>query len=219
MLTLEFPIISSNLKVGYGIYGTADPYNSALPNNGALNIPGGVYAIPTPSSSGSNLSTVKGYGGYQICKYVLYLAASNPAMVAGPAPVYYTSETFAQVSGEDSDSPVSAATAPSFAAGWLAPNTGSVAGIGVGSAVSATILNNNGNGSWVFIILSGLVPSAYLSAGTTAGLQLSASAAATTAFSVVATAVGTANVNKTIGYTLAAPSSNIGDVMATLPIF
>lgn len=218
MLTLEFPVVSSNLKVGYGIYGTADPYNASLPNNGALNIPGGVYAIPTPSSSGSTLASAKGYGSYTIVKYCLYLAASNPAMVTGPAPVYYTSETFTQVSGMDADAIAGATTAPSMVAGWLPLNTGSVAGVGIGSAVSATILNNNNLGSWVFIILSGFIPSAYLAAGAQGG-QLSASAAATTAFSTTTVAPGSSPINKIIGYVVSTVSSNIGDVYATLPIF
>lgn len=220
-LTNEYAVISSNLKQGYGIYGTADPYNTSLPNNGARNPVGSIAFIPSPSESGqywgsgssaSPLPTTNGYGAGLWCKYVLYKSTTNPAMVAGAAPVFYVDETFTTISGSATDSLGSATVAPSFCAGWLPLNTGSVAGVGVGSLISATILNNGGNGSYVWIILAGFIPSAYLSTGSTAGLQLSAAASAN--WSVVATAVGTANVNKPIGYTLAAPSSNIADVMA-----
>jgi hypothetical protein len=222
-LTNEYPVISSNLKQGYGIFGTADAYNTSLPNNGARNPVGSIAFIPAPSESGqywgsgnstTPLATTHGYGSGLWCKYVLYASTTNPAMQAGPAPVFYVDETFTTVSGSATDSLGSATVAPSFCAGWLPLNTGSVTGVGVGSAISATILNNSGNGSYVWLILAGFIPSAYLSAGTTAGLQLSAAASAN--WSVVATAVGTAAVNKPIGYTLAAPSSNIGDVMACL---
>jgi len=223
-LTNEFAVISSNLKAGYGIYGTADPYDTTKPNNGARNPLGSIAFIPAPSESsqyygsgnlgGTLTGSSNGYGSGLWCKYVLYKSATNPAMVAGAAPVVYIDETFTTVSGSDTDSLGSATIAPSFCAGWLPLNTGSVSGIGVGSLISATILNNGGNGSYVWLILAGFIPSAYLSTGATAGLQLSMAASAN--WSVVATAVGTPAVNKVIGYTMTAPSSNIGDVYACI---
>jgi hypothetical protein len=216
-LANEFPVVSSNLKAGFGVFGTADPFTTGLyPNNGALNPPGSLWLIPSPSQGSIGLPTAGGYGSFLWVKYVLYKSTANPAMVAGPAPVYYTDETFTTVSGQASEATGGATGSPSNAAGWLLPNTGSVAGVGVGSAISAAILNNGGNGSYVFIGLQGFIPSCSLAVGAvTNALQASAASA----FTVTATAVGTAPPNKVIGYVWGTVTSAIGDVLATVGLY
>src|ERR1700676_4658331 len=214
MLGNEFPIISSNLKSGFGVFGTADPYNALLPNNGALNPLGSVYFIPAPAQSGSNLSGA-GYGSGLWVKYVLHLDVDSPAMVAGPAPVCYKDNTQTVVTGDISDGfPV--VSKSTSAAGWLLPNTGSVAGVGVGSAVSATILNNGGLGCYVFIGLMGFIPSCSLAAGAAGDrVYMSGDYIVTNIAPDGATTYSDFNF---IG-TILNVTSNIGNVLATGPIF
>jgi hypothetical protein len=211
-LGTEYPLISSNLGAGYGVFGTADPYNSALPNNGALNPPGSVYFIPAPSEGSSTLATAAGYAAGLWCKYVLYKSTSNPAMVSGPAPVYYTSNTFSTVSGTFAEGVI--ASKSNSAAGWLLVNTGSVTGVGVGSAITATILNNGGNGSYVFVGLQGFIPSAYLAAGSVGQRVYGSGDFSTTGVTIDTSAYSNFNF---IGSILAAPASNIANVLAYSP--
>lgn len=188
-LTTEFPMISSNLKVGLGMYGTADPYNATLQNNGALNPLGALYFAPSPSQgAGSILPTTPGYASGLWCRYVKYLSTANPATVVGPAPVYYTDETFTTVSGVFSEGNPAATGSSQSIAGWLLPNSGVVAGVGLGTTLfTNTILNNNGLGSYVWIGLLGFIPKAFvgvLTQGTlvsgVAGNWVTAAAVATT---------------------------------------
>jgi hypothetical protein len=209
MLATEFPIISSNLKAGYGVYGTADPYNSALPNNGALNPLGATYYIPPASCDSISLATTAGYGAGLWVKYVLYYDSGNTAMVAGPAPVYYKDNTFTSVTGLFSGGLIASKSVS--CAGWLLPNTGSVAGIGVGSAVTSTILNNGTSGSYVFIAISGFVGSAYLAAGSAGDMLYGSGNFATTG--VTPDGATTYSDFKFIGVALAA-AGNIGNVLA-----
>lgn len=212
-LTLEYPVISSNLGQGFGVFGTADPYNSALQNNGALNPVGSLYFLPAASMGGNTtLSSAGGYAAGLWCRYLLYKSTANPAMVAGPAPVVYTDDTFSTVSGQFSES--YSASSSTYTAGWLLPNTGSVAGVGVGSAITATILNNAGNGSYVWIGVAGFIPSAYLAAGAQGNfLYMSGN------FSTTGIAEGTSQPQRGCGYSWGAVTSNIGDVIATLVPF
>lgn len=167
-LMLEYPVITSNLSPGYGVYGTADPYDSTKPNNGAMNPLGGICFVPAPSMGSMTLPSVAGYAAGLWCKYVLYKSTSNPTMKSGPAPVYYKDNTFTTVTGTFAEgiSAIGGAGLSIAAAGWLLPNTGSVAGVGVGSAITATILNNGGNGSYVWIGLNGFVSTAYVTSAT-----------------------------------------------------
>jgi hypothetical protein len=206
----EYPVISSNLSSGFGVYGTADPYNAALVNNGALNPPGSLYFIPSPSQGGNTtLQTAVGYCSGLWCKYVLYKSTSNPAMVAGPGIVYYTDETFSTVSGAFAES--FAASNPTYAAGFLLPNTGSVAGVGVGSAISATILNNGGLGSYVWIGIAGFIPSAYVAAEAQGNPMMGGAGAFTP--------VITTTVLRTVGWVWGTVTSNIADIIATIVPF
>jgi hypothetical protein len=206
MLTNEYPVISSNLAVGYSVYGTADPYNAQLQNNGALNPPGTLYFYPAAAQNQNVLASSKGYASGLLCKYVLYKSTSNPAMVGGSGIVYYTDETLSTVSGAFAESYV--ASTPAYAAGFLLPNTGSVAGIGVGAAISATILNNGGLGSYVWIGIAGFIPSAYVGAGTAQGSTFVGAAGAFTP----ATTTG---VLRPMGFVYGAIVSSIADVLLT----
>jgi hypothetical protein len=211
MLLNDYPVVSSNLYAGYGIYGTADPYNASLPDNGALNPPGSLWVIPAPSQSSSALASSSGYGSYLVVKYVLYSAAAAVTMVAGPAPVYYTDTTLTTVSGKYADGLASGYTCA--VAGFLLPNTGSVTGIGIGTAVTSTILYNSGLGSWVFIAVQGFVPScAYFATGAI-GSALMGDTAQNFEL-VIAT-----NSNRVCGYCMSAVSSNVGDVLVSCGIY
>jgi hypothetical protein len=210
-LTNEMPVVTSNLKTGFGVYGTADPFvSNTYPNNGFQNPLGSVWCIPSPSQSSTALATSLGYGSFLWVKYVKYLSTSNPAMVAGSGIVYYTDETLTTVSGAFAESFV--ASTPAYAAGFLLPNTGAVAGIGIGSAISATILNNGGLGSGVFIAIAGFVPSAFVGAGTAQGSTFVGAAGAFTPAT-------TTTVLRPVGYVYGAIASSIADVVLTQMAF
>ena len=211
MLTNEFPVVSSNLGSGLGVYGTCDPYSTSYVNSGALNPPGSLWTIPAPSQSGSavgptiagaNTNIVAGYGCYLTVKYVRYNSTANPAVATGPAVVYWTDETFTTVSGVYSEA---VTTGSSAVAGILLPNKSTTAGLGLGStAFTATILNGN----WVFIAVVGFVPSVYLAAGAI-GQPITGAAGNW----VVAVTTG---VLRPLGYICGAVSSNLGDVLVTV---
>jgi len=220
MLTTEFANISSNLSSGYGLYGTADPYTTSGPyasNAGARNPLGAVYWQPAQSVSGGGVGgylSGAGYGAGLIVKYVKYLDSAKPAMKSGPAPVYWADNTFTVVQGTFATALVNSKSVS--VAGWLLPNTGTVANVGVGTAVSATILDNAGLGSYVFIALAGFVSSAYV--GTqTAGYRLYGSGD----FAVTGVAPDGASTYSDFafcGWALAASSSSIAHIMATCPL-
>jgi hypothetical protein len=145
-------------------------------------------------------------------KLVLYKSSANPAVQTGPAPVYYVDETFTTVSGVFSEGIVSATGSSSSIAGWLLPNSGTVAGIGAGTtAFTATVLNNGGNGSWVYIGLAGFIPKAYLAAGAVNNSLTGASGNWTVAV--------TTGVLRPCAYVWGTVTSNIGDIIAVLPPF
>lgn len=206
----EFPKISSNLGAGLGVYGTADPYNSTQINNGALNPPGSVSCIPSPSQSSTALQTSKGYGSFLWIKYCLYKSTGNPSTVGGPAPVYYTDETMTIVSGVSTES-IGGITC---CAGWLLPSTVST---GAGSGFTNTVLNNGGNGSYVWIGLAGFIPGAISATSVVAGDGL---VPAATNFAVARAASPTIyNVSKLIGIALTAVSGGLSDIIAQLAPF
>lgn len=214
-LTLEFPVITSNLKAGFDVFGTADPVNTALQAGGAQNPVGSLYFRPAASMGSSVLPSASGFAAGLWCRYVKYLSTANPAMVAGPAPVYYTDATFTTVSGRFSEGLIAATGSASSIAGWLLPNTGTVAGVGVGTAITAAILNNAGLGSYVWIGVQGFIPSCFLAAGAQTNLVYGA----TGDFTVAAIADGAAITHRSAGYIWSAVASNIADVMATVQTF
>jgi hypothetical protein len=213
-LTTEFsPVITNDLGIGLGVYGVCTPYNSLLPNNGALQPPGSLSFIPAPSMGSSTLPTAHGYCSGLWVKLVLYKSTANPAVVAGPAPVYYVDETFQTVSGVFSEGIASGTGSASSLAGFLLPNSGTVAGIGAGTAFTNTVLNNNGLGSWVYIGVAGFISSAFVNAsGAAVNSPISGG---TGNFSTVVTT----GVVRLGGYVWSAVTSSIADIIATLPQF
>lgn len=215
-LMMEFPDITSNLKAGFGIFGTADPFNAALQNNGAKNPVGSLYFQPSASMGGLVLPSVTGFASGLWCKYVLYKSTANPAMVGGPAVVYYTDETYNQVSGVFTEGHPAATGNLNSIAGWLLPNTGAVAGVGVGAAVSAAILNNGGLGSYVWIGLLGFIPSCSVVAATAIGDALVGAAGN---FTTARVASGTAPTGKILGWAKTAIAGGVADIEAQIQPF
>jgi hypothetical protein len=202
----EMPVIGPN-PLG-NVYGVVDAYNTLLPNNGALNPLGSLWTIPSPSQGGNTLlATSTGYGSFLTVKYVRYNSTANPAVVTGPAPVYYVDETFTTVSGVFSEGIVASTGSANSIAGFLLPNSGTVTGVGLGTtAFTATLLNGN----YVFIAVQGFVPSCKLVAGAQSNSIMGATGNFTTAV--------TTGVNRPCGIVWGAVTSNIGDVLVTVGI-
>ena len=201
----EYPKIGANAL--NNVFGVVDPYvagSGGSDGNGALNPLGTLWTAPSPSQGSIGLATAAGYGCYTTYKYVRYSSTANPTMVAGPAPVYYTDETFTTVSGVYSEGLNSGVNA---CAGFMLPNTGSVAGVGLGSGVTAALLNGN----YVWIAVEGFVPSCYLSTGAADNAIVGASGN-------FAVAVATGVIVR-IGTIWGTVSSNIGDVLVSVGAF
>jgi hypothetical protein len=113
-------------------------------------------------------------------KYVLYKSTTNPALVANPGLVYYTDNTFTVVSGAIADGLTGTANS---LAGYMMINTTDL------TTITATILNNGGNGSGVWICIGGYVKAATAITSTAVGDSLVGGA---TAFTPVRVASGTA---------------------------
>jgi len=206
-LSLETPVVSSNMGVGLGLYGTVDQYNSALVNNGAQNAVGALYYV-NPQPGAQSAITTYGNGSGLWVKYVLYKSTANPATVTGPAPVYWVDETFQTVSGVFSEGAYGGSA--SVAAGWLLPNTTSI-----GTSFTNTFLNNGGSGSYVFIALTGFVPGAYITSGSQGNLVYGSSGN----WTVTSIADGSNVTHRIMGYVWRTPVTSLGDVLAVLPPF
>lgn len=217
MLTSEYPVVSSNLKATFGIYGTADPFDSTKPNNGARNPLGALAYFPPATTNGGNYpgltsialaSTTAGYGSGLLCRYVLYKSTANPAMKSGPAIVYYTDETLTTVSGAFAEGVV--ASNATSAAGWLAVNTGTGV-VGVGTAITATILNNGGNGSYVWIVIDGFLPQAFVSGAAVNNVLYGSGD-----FTPTGIADGSNLTHKPVAYVVGTAASNLADIIVNM---
>ena len=176
----EFPKIGANAL--NNVYGVVDPFvagSGGSDGNGALNPLGSLWTIPSPSNGGNTLlATSAGYASNLTVRYVRYLSTANPAVVTGPAPVYYVDETFTTVSGVFTEGIISGAGSANSIAGFMLPNSGVVAGVGLGTtAFTAALLNSN----YVFIAVEGFVPAAHVVAGTQSQLVMGAAGNWTTA--------------------------------------
>ncbi len=175
-LGTEFPVISSG-----NLYTTIDTYQAATVQppiqsqpNGALNPIGAAFLLspgapeysplqyyPTP---GGSLNS-NGWGAPLVVRYVRYNSTTAAAMLAYPAPVYWTDETFTTVTGTFSEgNPASTGNLNSLA-GWLLPNFTS---LGKTGAAATTLLNGN----FCFIATKGFVPAAAVVASTAIGDSL-----------------------------------------------
>lgn len=215
-LTNEFaPVYTNDLGQGLGPYGNCTPYNTAQQNNGAPIPPGSLAFIPAPAQGQNILTTTAGYAWGLWVKMVLYKSTGNPAVQTGPAPLYYKDETGYVVSGVFTEGMVTSTGSASSFAGWLLPNSGTVAGIGAGTtAFTNTILNNSGNGSWVYMGIQGFIPSAYLAAGAQTNLVYGAAGN----WTVAAIADGSAITHRAAAYVWGAVTSNIADILVSLPL-
>lgn len=118
----------------------------------ARNTLGAIYSPPPSSTavfSTTATSSTAGYAAQPVFKYVYYNSTTNPAPVAAPAPVYYTDESFTQVSGNAAEAYFT--TVGACVAGYLMPNTTAYSGL------TATILNQ----SYCWIQIGGLLQGAY----------------------------------------------------------
>ena len=219
MLANEYAYFTQELGQLNEGFASMTPYNSALGNNGAKNPLGSLYFRPSLSQGGGGtnlggaLSSVTGYGAGLWMKYVLYKSTGNPAVKTGPAPVYWTDETFTTVSGTFTEGVVASSAASQ--AGWLLPNSGTVSGIGAGTTLfTNTLLNNGGNGSFVWIGLQGFIPSCYLAAGAAGNIVYGSGD-----FAVTAIAQGSNFTHNYMGIVIGTVTSNIGDIYATCPVF
>lgn len=138
-------------------------------------------------------------------KYVLYKSTTNPAMLAAPGVVYYTDNTETVVSGAMADG---LSTTANSLAGYLMVNTTDL------TTITATILNNGGNGSGVWIAVGGFVKAATAITSTAVGDTLVG--AGTTGFTPARVAAGTApTFTKTIT-ALTALSGAVADVIVNI---
>jgi hypothetical protein len=147
--------------------GATTPGPTPNPFNGLANPLGTIFQDQGGADGVSGTTTQLPVGCAAVYKYVLYKSTANPALLAFPAPVYYTDNTFTIVTGKASEA---VGTAASFPAGLMMINSTDL------TTITATILNNGGNGSGVWICINGFVKGAAAPAATVAGDMLVGSA-------------------------------------------
>jgi hypothetical protein len=201
---------TGNVRTNY------DPITPAQTAAGVGVVPGYVYLnLPCPlgswfldvggSDSVSGTLTQLPAGSQALYKYVLYKSTTNPALVAAPGLVYYTDETQTVVSGAAAD-------------GYTA-NGASLAGIMMlnttdNANVTATLLNNGGNGSGVWICIGGFVKAATSVTSTVGGSGWIGGGA--TAFTPTYVAAGTAPGYPKNMTALTAISSGVSDCIVNI---
>jgi hypothetical protein len=212
-LQYEFPVVSTgSLYTAIDTYAstisTQPPTNTPSWPNGALNPIGAAFLIAPgsslyspaqyyPSASGSLNSN--GWGAPLIVRYVRYNSTTNANLLAYPAPVYWTDETYTTVSGTFTEGNPAATGNLNSLAGWLLPNSTSLALTG---AKSATALNGN----LCFIATKGFVPGAAVVGSTAIGDALVGAAGN---FVVTRTASGSAPVSSRNALALTAVTANV----------
>ena len=169
--------------------------SSTTPLNGPPKQPLGTIYSP-PINVG--LATATGQGLPPVYKYVQYNSTSNPSVVAAPAPVYYTDETFTIVTGAASEAYVT--TAGVSVAGYLMPNTTAL------STLTAALLNGN----WVWIQVAGFLKGAW---GPTTGGGVSDLIVGLTTGSWASSGVGSASASRVLAVQLTAVASSVCDVL------
>jgi hypothetical protein len=208
----NYPVISSNLALNLGVFGTADPYNANQQNNGALNPLGSLYFLGAgegglQSNQYLSATASHGAGSGLWVKYVLFKSTDTTAVKTGPAPVYWTDETYTQVTDLQSEALYAGANS---VAGWLLPNSTAT------TAFTMTALRNGGLGSYVFIGLQGFIAGCFVAASTATG---DTQVGGTAAWTPIRVAAGTAPTSQPLGYALTAVATLLSDVVATMPIF
>lgn len=198
---LDFAVVSTgNVYTAIDTYTATSSTSQTIANtypsypNGAMNQPGQAYLLPENTFG---LLNAKGQGAPLVVRYVRYNSTANPALVAGPAPVYWTDETFTTVSGVFTEGIANGTGSANSLAGFLLPNTTSVSGL------TAAQLNGN----WCFIAVSGFVSAAYLAAGAVGGLVIGAAGNFTVA------AISTTPV-ASFARVVSVPAGSLGDIIA-----
>lgn len=170
-LQYEFPVITTgNLQTAIDTYAstisTQPPINTPSNPNGALNPAGAAFLLAPGVGQGTNGAQAKyganGWGAPLIVRYVRYNSTANPNLLAYPAPVYWTDETYTTVSGVFTEGNPAATGNLNSLAGWLLPN---YTALGLTAAAAATALNGN----WCFIATKGFLPGAAVVAATAIG--------------------------------------------------
>ena len=206
-LGTEFPIITTgNLYTSIDTYAstitTQPPVNCPSYPNGAQNPIGSAYLLAPGAFSGPTVSqtyAANGWGAPLIVRYVRYNSTTAAAMLAYPAPVYWTDETYTTVTGTFSEgNPASTGNLNSLA-GWLLPNFTSLSKTG---AASTTALNGN----FCFIATKGFLPAAAVCASTAVGDAL---IGASGNFIVTRTASGSAPLCSKLALALSAVTAAV----------
>jgi hypothetical protein len=210
-LGTEFPIITTgNLYTAIDTYAstisTQPPTNSPSWPNGAQNpigsayllVPGAFEYSPPIYYPGGSLNS-NGWGAPLIVRYVRYNSTTNANLLAYPAPVYWTDETYSTVSGTFTEGNPSSTGNLNSLAGWLLPNFTS---LNLTAAKAATALNGN----FCFIATKGFVPAAAVVASTAVGDALVGAAGN---FTVTRTASGSAPVSSRNALALTAVTANV----------
>jgi hypothetical protein len=139
-------------------------------------------------------------GQVAVYKYVLYKSTTNPALTTAAGVVYYVDNTGLIVSGSPTDGYIGQTTAgaASDTAGMMMLNTTDL------TTVTATLLNNGGNGSGVWICIGGFVKAGVcLTAGVAGDYLAGNTKTSGTAWSVIRTAAGAAVLaNRFLGIAL-----------------
>ena len=212
-LQYEFPVVTTgSLYTAIDTYAstisTQPPTNVPSNPNGALNPIGAAFLIAPGSSlyspaqfyptAGGSVNS-NGWGAPLIVRYVRYNSTTNANLLAYPAPVYWTDETFTTVTGTFSEGNVAGTGNLNSLAGWLLPNSTSLALTG---AKSATALNGN----FCFIATKGFLPAAAVCASTAVG---DAIIGASGNFTVTRTASGSAPLCSRNALALSAVTANV----------
>jgi hypothetical protein len=206
-------ITTGNVRTTYDLFtpapGASTPGPTPAPFGGLANPLGTTFTDVGGPDSVSGTLTQLPLLSTAIYRYVLYKSATNPALIANPGVVSYTDNTFTIVSGAMADGVT--ATASDFA-GYLMPNTTDL------SALTATILNNGGNGSGVWICVGGFVKAARSLAAVAVGDTLVGGG--TGSFIPARVASATAATFVRTATALTAVSSNASDVVVNIvPLF
>lgn len=189
---LDYPVVSTG-----NLFTSIDPYNSANPNNGALNTPGAIYQAPINQA----LIGTKGPAPNNYYKYARYNPTVTQTLKTGPVLVYWKDETFQTVTGLYSESFTGGING---IAGWMLYNTT------VNTAAVATDIN--GNFCWIQV--GGLLVGAWVTTAAAAGASIYG--AASTFGATGTTAANTAPPNVVAGWSLAAAASNLVDLYVPL---
>lgn len=192
------PYIASASSTQQVIQSNQPPYP-----NGAYATLGQPYLAPVNPAL---LSTAaNGQGAPLVLRYVRYNSTANPNVLAGPAAVYWTDETFTTVSGVFSEGNPAATGNLNSLAGVLLINTTNYPGSLTGAQLATAL-----NGNFVWIATSGFVKGVQVPASTAIGDSLTGVSGN---FLLFRTASGTAPISKRILQALTAVASNVADCL------